>query len=91
MDKKYLEEKKRENLRSDADKRSSQNELYLFIYQCKKKIKVTGNNILNMKKRDRKNEKEARYKERTRGVSVFFSQKKCKITGKLLPQEHFFL
>jgi hypothetical protein len=45
--------------------------IYLSI-NVRKKIKVTGNNILNMKKRDRKNEKEARYKERTRGVSVFF-------------------
>lgn len=81
--------RKRENPRSDADK-SSQNELYLFIYQCKKKIKVTGNNILNMKKRDRKNEKEARKKRDTRtgheGFQFLFSQKKCKITGKLLPQ-----
>lgn len=63
--------RKRENPRSDADK-SSLNELYLLSINVRKKIKVTGDNILNMKKRDKKNEKEARYKERTRGVSGFF-------------------
>lgn len=50
---------------------------YLSLSQCQKiKIKATGSDIINIKKIDRKDEKEARHKGRTRGG---FSEKKKKI------------